>query len=66
VTDERRAPHPEVIERLVRIETMVESMCKKTGDQETRLRDVEKTSWLRTGFAAAAGGMAGFLTKHIT
>lgn len=57
-------PHPEIIDRLARIETKLDIGQEKFGDQEKRLRNVEKELWLHRGAAAVVGILATLATKY--
>ena len=56
-----------VVERLTRIETKVNTICRNTADQETRIRGLEKTKWLAIGIALAVSSISsvalGFIIK---
>lgn len=54
-----------LLERLVRIETKLDLSNRTHDDHETRIRRLERTIWIATGFAAAAGGVAGQLAGHL-
>jgi hypothetical protein len=57
----------EVIDRLARIETTLESAAGSRQDHETRLRKVEKSQWLLFGGAACIAPLlqhiGGFIWK---
>lgn len=50
-----------LFERLVRIEAKLDHNSGTHADHETRLRKLERSIWIATGFAAALGGVAGQL-----
>ena len=52
-------PHPEVIERLSRIETKLDSALDVDKDHETRIRGVERNQWFFSGIAAVIGSFLG-------
>ena len=39
----------DIVDRLGRIETKLDVVCKNTGDQEQRLRSLEKYRWIAVG-----------------
>lgn len=45
--------------RLVRIETLLETMSKGDDDHEIRIRRLERWQWLATGLAGGIGGVLG-------
>lgn len=53
------------LERLARIETKIDTLLSSKSDHETRIRGLEKRSWLIAGAAvivsAVAPGLAGKL-----
>lgn len=46
-------------ERLVRIETLLESLTGGRDDHETRIRRLERILWIGMGVAASLGSAAG-------
>jgi hypothetical protein len=65
----------QLIERLSRMETLLstyvtsqeghmQNFQKDYDDHENRLRALERTIWIATGFAAAGGGAAGGLLSQ--
>ena len=55
----------DVIDRLARIESGVESHTLRTADHETRLRSLEKRQWLLAGAAAALGPILTKMGIHL-
>lgn len=61
-------PGPEefaLFERLVRIETMLQTMIASSdnthSDHETRIRKLERALWIAVGAASVGGGIVGQL-----
>lgn len=52
-------------ERLIRIESKLDSFLNTHIDHETRIRKLEKALWLATGFATTAGGGLGTLVSQL-
>lgn len=52
-------------ERLVRIETKLDSFIAGHSDHETRIRALERAKWTAAGFAAAGGGAVGTLLTQL-
>ena len=50
----------EIVERLARIETKLDSALSIQADHETRMRAVERKQWLHSGGVAA---LAAYLSK---
>jgi len=46
-------------ERLVRIETLLETVVADKSDHETRIRRLERNMWIGMGACAALGSAAG-------
>jgi hypothetical protein len=55
----------EVLDRLVRIETKIDSIIDRGDDHEKRIRRLERALWLAIGAAPAAGGTAGWLYQQL-
>jgi hypothetical protein len=55
----------EVIDRLARIETTLESMTPRLLDQETRIRSLEKRQWILSGAAAVLGATLSKFGIHL-
>jgi hypothetical protein len=55
----------EVIDRLARIETHVESAAVRLSDHEVRVRSLERRQWLLAGAAAALGPFLSKLGIHL-
>lgn len=48
-------------ERLVRIETKLDTFNTSSADHETRIRRLERAMWLAVGAAGVGGGLVGQL-----
>lgn len=62
-------PTPEdlgLFERLIRIETKLDSYNDNSSDHETRLRALETRLWRASGFACAVGLAASWLVPQLT
>lgn len=55
----------EVLDRLISIETKLDSVIRRGDDHESRLRRLERALWLATGAAAAGGGLVGSIAQRI-
>ena len=49
----------DALERLVRIETKLDSVVDGRADHESRLRHLEQWMWRAAGAAAVVGGLVG-------
>jgi hypothetical protein len=47
-----------VVERLTRIETKLNGICRDGVDQEQRIRSLEKTKWLAIGIALTVSALS--------
>lgn len=50
-----------LFERLVRIETKLDTFNERSTDHESRIRRLERTMWIAVGAAGAGGGILGQL-----
>jgi hypothetical protein len=67
ITRNRDVPFEEdVIDRLARIETALESLGNRASDHESRVRQLERRQWVLAGIAATAAPVLTRLGLHIT
>lgn len=55
----------EVLERLTRIETKLDTAIGRVDDHESRIRRLERALWPATGAAATAGGAVGSIASRL-
>lgn len=55
----------EVLDRLVRIETKLDSQLTRSEDHEGRIRRLERAVWVASGAAATAGGVVGSIAQQV-
>ena len=66
ITRNRDVPFEEdVIDRLARIETALESLGARATDHEGRMRQLERRQWILAGIAGTAGPVLARLGIHI-
>jgi hypothetical protein len=66
ITRNRDVPFEEdVIDRLARIETALESLGNRAADHEGRVRQLERRQWILAGVAATAAPVLARLGLHI-
>ena len=58
--------HPEAVERLTRIETLIEASTGTSRDHEKRIRTLERHSWTRAGAAGALAAVGAWFAKQFT
>jgi hypothetical protein len=66
ITRNRDVPFEEdVIDRLARIETALESLGARATDHEGRMRQLERRQWVLAGVAASLGPVLAKLGIHL-
>lgn len=55
----------EVLERLTRIETKIDSIIDRGDDHEKRIRRLERALWVAAGAGVAGGAVVGNVARQI-